>query len=273
MDDLVQLAQVHDYWNGAACGETAYAKGETVSEQLTAQTKARYELEPYIFDFAKFHEGAGKSVLEIGVGMGADHEQWAKHKPARLCGIDLTERAIELTSWRLRESDLQSELRVADAENLPFEDESFDVVYSWGVAHHSPNPPKILREISRVLRSDGVARIMIYHKWSIVGMMLWARYGAFRKTLAQVYAEHLESPGTKAYSVWQAGRIFKISGLKPKFIRVELSSGDLLTGAAGQQHQGLMLSTAKLFWPRWLLKKFARSCGLFLLIEARKIGR
>jgi hypothetical protein len=113
---------------------------------------------------------------------------------------------------------------------------------------------------------------MIYHKWSIVGMMLWARYGVFRKTLAQVYSEHLESPGTKAYSVWQTGRILKTNGLRPKFIRVELSSGDLLTGAAGQRHQGLMLSAAKLIWPRWLLKKFARSCGLFLLIEASKIG-
>jgi hypothetical protein len=55
-------------------------------------------------------------------------------------------------------------------------------------------------------------------------------YGAFRKTIAQVYAEHLESLGTKAYSVSQAGRIFKTSGLRPKFIRAELSSGNLPTG-------------------------------------------
>ena len=88
---------------------------------------------------------------------------------------------------------------------------------------------------------------MIYHKWSLVGFMLWIRYALLRLKpfmgLNTIYAEHLESPGTKAYSKNEALSLFsKFSDIKIKTI---LTHGDLLYGQAGQRHKGIILSIAR----------------------------
>ena len=70
-------------------------------------------------------------------------------------GIDLTARAIEITKKRLSFYDLSSNLKVGDAENLEFSDNSFDFIYSWGVIHHSPDTQKAVDEIYRVLKPGG----------------------------------------------------------------------------------------------------------------------
>src|SRR4029434_1670655 len=93
----------------------------------------------------------GLDVLEVGVGLGADHQLFA-HAGARLTGIDLTERAIEHVRRRFEAFGLHSDLRVAHAEHLPFADSSFDLVYSWGVLHVTPDTAGAIREVWRVLR-------------------------------------------------------------------------------------------------------------------------
>ena len=170
MNDLKK--EVHDFWNTSACGENIYLNGENEKEKFNNQLKTRYKLEPYILSFAKFDNSLGKKVLEIGVGLGADHQKFAENS-AIIYGCDLTERAVEYTKQRLSLFGLNSSLQIADAENLPYEDNFFDFVYSWGVIHHSPDTKKAAEEIFRVLKPGGEARIMIYHKKSIVGYMLW----------------------------------------------------------------------------------------------------
>lgn len=264
-------ASVGAFWERASCGEM-YADGTTERDRYEAQARARYQMEPFIFPFARFAEGAGKDVLEIGVGMGADHLEWARARPRRLTGVDLTERAAEHTRRRLSLYGFEPDVRTADAERLPFDDASFDIVYSWGVLHHTPDTPRAIQEVWRVLRPGGTARVMVYHTHSIVGYMLWARYGLLAgkpgRSLADVYASHLESPGTKAYTPEQARQLFG------RFSRVttsiELSNGDLLEGGAGQQHQGAALSLARRVWPRGLIRRMGRGRGLFLLIDAVK---
>jgi len=78
--------------------------------------------------------------------MGADHLEWARSGPRRLVGVDLTPRAVAWTAQRLATYGMASHLREADAEHLPFPDGSFDIVYSWGVLHHSPDTVQALRE-------------------------------------------------------------------------------------------------------------------------------
>jgi SAM-dependent methyltransferase len=233
--------------------------------------RKRYELEPFIEEFARFREARDLDVLEIGIGLGADHQHFAQ-AGARLTGIDLTERAVEYSRKRLALFGLKSDLRVADAESLPFADESFDWVYSWGVLHHSPNTARAIEEAWRVLRRGGGAKIMIYHKHSLVGYMLWLRYGLLEgkpwRSLNDIYAHHLESPGTKAYTVDEARGLFnKFSEVR---ISTVLTHGDLLESSAGQRHQGWLLSMAKRLWPRRLLRSVVSGRGLFMLIEARK---
>jgi SAM-dependent methyltransferase len=267
VSDQDKLA-VQEFWNRQSCGEV-YATGDTLADQLEAQARARYELEPYIFEFARFDEGRGRDVLEIGVGMGADHLEWAKESPRSLTGIDLTPRAIELTRARLDTYGLTSSLECGDAECLPFPDESFDLVYSWGVLHHSPDTPRAVAEVYRVLRPGGVARVMIYHRWSITGYLLWLRYGMLSgRGLSEVYARYLESPGTKAYTVDEAERLFE--QFDNVSARSQLSFGDLLRGAVGQRHDGMLLRVAKRLWPRTIIRRVLSRHGLMLLVDAEK---
>ena len=101
--------------------------------------------------------------------------------------------------------------------------------------------------------------------------MLWLRYGLFKfKSLESVYSNHLESPGTKCYSLEEA------RGMTAKFanvdLKVQISFGDLLEGEVGARHRGFLLFLAKLIYPRrlakWLSKFFP--FGLYLLINLKK---
>ncbi len=114
---------------------------------------------------------------------------------------------------------------------------------------------------------------MIYHKWSLVGFMLWLRYGLGRlrpwTNLDEIYARYLESPGTKAFSRAEAARLF--AGAADLKLRIELSEGDLLTGGAGQRHGGPLLSLARRLWPRALIRARMPRLGLFMLIAGRRV--
>ncbi|MBV9987979.1 MAG: class I SAM-dependent methyltransferase [Chitinophagaceae bacterium] len=264
-------SDVQDFWNAASCGEELYLKGNDEMEAFNNQAEIRYQLEPYIKSFAGFESSGGKRVLEIGVGLGADHQQFAK-AGADLYGIDLTERAIANTKKRFSLFGLKSSLSVGDAEALKFEDNFFDIVYSWGVIHHSPDTPRAVSEIFRVLKPGGEARVMIYHKKSIIGYMLWIRYALLRlkpfTSLREIYSKYLESPGTKAYTVAEAKLMFK--GFTSVTANTVLTHGDLLSSAAGQRHSGLALSIARKIFPRFLIRKLLPKHGLFMLITATK---
>ena len=110
--------------------------------------------------------------MEVGVGAGTDFVNWVRNG-AIATGVDLTQSGVALTGERLEIEGLEADVRVADAESLPFADDSFDIVYSWGVLHHSPDTPRAIEEVRRVLRPAGTALVMIYHAWSWMGFTLW----------------------------------------------------------------------------------------------------
>ena len=262
--------EVGQFWEAAACGEKLLLADQG-QDGFRHQAEERFRLEPFIVPFAAFSRWGGAQVLEIGLGLGADHERFAA-AGAHMTGVDLTRRAVAATQRRLALRGLRSRLLVGDAERLPFAGASFDLVYSWGVIHHSPDTQAAVGEILRVLRPGGAFRVMIYHTWSLVGFMLWLRYALFRgrpcTPLSEIYAAFLESPGTKAYSVGQARELF--AQATDLGIAIELTHGDLLSSGAGQRHQGRALDLARRVWPRWLLQRVARRFGLFMLISGRK---
>jgi len=259
-----QKEQVREFWNADPCG-TRYLEGK---EDFDAHARARYALEPCIFDFAQFSSARGVRVLEVGVGMGADYLEWLK-AGALARGVDFSAASIEKARRRCELAGLESDLRVADAEQLPFPDNSFGVVYSYGVMHHSPNTAQCVREAWRVLKPGGQARIMVYHHPSITGAMLWLRYGFLRgKSLRQCVFDHLESPGTKTYSEEEALQLF--DGFRDVKMQVVFSPGDLLLHHPSERFRSPFYRMVWQVFPRALMRKFGRRWGLFLLITANK---
>jgi SAM-dependent methyltransferase len=266
--DLItaQKDEVRKFWNSDPCG-TRYLDGK---EDFEAHVRARYALEPFILDFAKFKNARGLKVLEIGVGMGADYLEWLK-AGAQATGVDLSSASIERARRRCEMAGYSPDLQVADAENLPFVDNSFDVIFSYGVMHHSPNTSQCVREAWRVLKPGGKARIMVYHHPSLTGAMLWFRYGFLRgKSLWQSVFDHLESPGTKTYTLTEARSL--MAGFRNVEMRLEFSPGDLLLHQPSVRFQSAFYRLVWKLYPRPLVRKLGRNWGLFLLITGTKNG-
>ncbi len=261
---------VRDFWEQESCG-TRYMSGTEEQERFAQQAQARYSLEPYIPAFADFKASTSKRVLEIGVGLGADFIQWCR-AGAQGTGVDLTQAAIDATRRRCALEGFQPDLRVADAEGLPFAENTFDIVYSWGVLHHTPNTSDAIGEVFRVLRPGGEARIMIYARPSWVAMMLWVRYGLFAgkpwRSLNSVTFDHLESPGTKTYSDPETRQLF--GAFSDVTLTRELSPGDLLLNQPSAKYRNPIYKLAWSLYPRRVMRALGNRFGLFVLIRARK---
>jgi len=174
---------------------------------------------PRLMEFEKFRD---KRLLEIGCGMGTDLLQFARGG-ARCTGIDLTPRSIEITRHHFRLYGADGNFMISDGEHLPFCTESFDVVYSNGVLHHTPNTAGAIREVHRVLRPGGVAKVMLYHRTSLnywVEIILrrgvlgleFLRGRSAEEIMSRVieFSDHDSRPLVKVYSRKQAAELFSM---------------------------------------------------------------
>ena len=155
--------RVRQFWQEHPCGTkfADVAPGSRRFYELVEQH--RYEKEWHIPTAADFASTNGMRVLEIGCGLGTDGAQFAK-AGADYTGIDLTEAAVDLARKRFELSHLPGTFQTGDAEKLVFPDNSFDLVYSHGVLHHTPDIQSAIKEIHRVLRPGGHAKVMLYHR-------------------------------------------------------------------------------------------------------------
>lgn len=158
--------RVRLFWERRPCGASDAAQIEEGSLAFFEQVeRMRYEGDEFMWDVVGFDRWRGKTVLEAGCGLGTDLLQFARHG-ARVTGVDLTERGASLTRRRLALYGVPGVVSVADGENLPFRSASFDLVYSWGVVHHTPRPPAMASELVRVTRPGGTVIAMVYHRCS-----------------------------------------------------------------------------------------------------------
>lgn len=248
--------EVKSFWEQEACGSSKVIVGNL--EPLTKDwyeriEQYRYEVEPFIFSVAQFSRHAGKKLLEVGVGAGTDHLQWAR-SGVECHGVDLTDAALETTRNRFDIYGYKSNLQRLDAETLPFPDKNFDIVYSWGVIHHSENPELIVSEIRRVLKSGGVFIGMMYGRRSLFVLKLWIKHALLKMkpwlSFADVVWDRVESVGTKSYTPRELSVMFS------EFKDIELIP---ILAKADVDH-----------WPRWLSKFFPASWGWYIGVRARK---
>jgi len=160
---------VGEFWNRNVCQTEFLKTGERGTEEFYQEAeRVRYKYHfylPELFDWIAEEKPNG-SLLEVGCSMGTDLLQLAR-RGMRVTGIDLTEEGINLARKRFELYQIPAELKIDDAENLSFPDNTFDVVYSFGVLHHTPDTQKAIDEVRRVLVPGGLAVIMLYNRNSL----------------------------------------------------------------------------------------------------------
>lgn len=155
--------RVKAFWQKNPCG-TKFADAQPGTRRFYELVEEhRYRTEWHIPQAANFAGARDLKVLEIGCGLGTDGAQFAQ-AGADYTGVDLTDAAIELAKGRFEIFNLPGKFQTADAERLDFENDTFDLVYSHGVLHHTPDTAAAVSEIHRVLKPKGRAMVMLYHR-------------------------------------------------------------------------------------------------------------
>ena len=190
--------EIKDFWQGHPCGaelvgDLGDESRNEYAEFFRRYDDFRYTKEPHILTNLDRIDFDGKRVLEIGLGQGADAEQIVK-RGGVYSGADLTDESVKRVKMRFSLRDLPfDQIEQASALDLPFADNSFDIVFSHGVLHHIPEIRKAQAELKRVLKPEGKLIVMLYAKWSLNYMLaipVLRRIG-----LAAMYALGIKASG------------------------------------------------------------------------------
>jgi SAM-dependent methyltransferase len=237
-------------------------------EFFDAVERHRYtEYAPWMPEVMGFNDFAGARLLEIGCGMGTDLLQFVRGG-AEVTGVDLTARSIEISRQHFAVYGARGDFAITDGESLPFADESFDIVYSNGVLHHTPDTAGAVREVQRVLRPGGQARVMLYHRGSVHywGQII-LRHGLLGGELlrgdspAEIMSRHVEvnesggRPLVRVYSRREARNLFSMF----REVKIQIEQ----------------LTRPELFIlgriiPEGMFRRLRRSLGGNVIISARK---
>lgn len=160
--------EIRKFWDSHPCGdhqvESLKADYEAFFDRYD---RFRYTQEAHILRRLDAIDFRGKKVLEIGLGQGADSEQIIR-RGAIWSGLDLTPESVARVSTRMRLRKLSYDrLECGSALAIPFEDNSFDIVFSHGVLHHIPDVKTAQHEIARVLKPGGRLIAMLYARRSL----------------------------------------------------------------------------------------------------------
>lgn len=188
------IQRVQEYWDRRPCNIRHSPKPIGSREYFDEVEARKYFVEPHIPGFAQFEKWKGKKVLEIGCGIGTDSINFAR-AGAHLTAIDLSPKSLEIARQRFEVFGLQAKFYCGSAEELslivPLE--RFDLVYSFGVIHHTPHPERVFAEITKYLGPESELRIMLYSKWCWKVLWIILKYsgGAFwrAKELVRAYSE------------------------------------------------------------------------------------
>jgi len=229
--------EVRQFWNRQSCNAEAAEAVKFSREYFEQIEEFRYWDQPFIHSFAQFSRYHGKRVLEVGIGAATDFVQWLR-AGVMATGIDLTEEAVEHARRRISVYGLPEPegLFVADAENLPFESSTFDLGYSFGVLHHTPDTERAMAELVRVVKPGGEIRIMLYNRHSIYVINRWVKYALLRgrpwRSLRWILWHTQESVGTKGYTRNELRRMLLSLPLEQIEVRTEVTAADVLSASA-----------------------------------------
>lgn len=246
------ISDVQKYWDQAPC-DIALSQAPLGTREYFDDLEAeKYRREPHIWGFADFQRWEDKDVLEIGVGLGCDTTNFVRHG-ARVTGVDLSNESLLLARTRLSIYGYEAELVFADAERLcgflyPFK--KYDLIYSWGVIHHSPTPKYIFNQLRWYCHKETELRIMLYAKWSARSLLKLivngkGRWWKFQDIIRRHSETQADCPVAYYYSFAQVKEL-----LSPYFEVVSIRKAGLRGVPGGRVVEGLLgshlLITARL---------------------------
>jgi len=168
------MEKIINYWNTQPCNINHSPLKKCTKEYFDEVEKRKYFVEYHIPTFAEFEKWKDKKVLEIGCGIGTDAVNFAKNG-AIYTGIELSSDSLDITKKRFDLFDLKGTFYNIDAqntENLYNIGKDFDLIYTFGVIHHSPHPQKIIDNCLLLLKPGGVLKVMVYAENSWKKMMI-----------------------------------------------------------------------------------------------------
>jgi len=268
------ISKVSDYWNARPCNIRHSPQPVGTREYFEEVEARKYLVEPHIPGFAEFARWKGRKVLEIGCGIGTDTINFAR-AGAQVTAVDLTEKSLELARQRARIFGVEDRVRFiqADAELLSqfVPVERYDLVYSFGVIHHTPHPDRVLEEIRKYAGPDSTLKIMVYHRlsWKVLWIIFGFGKGRFwdwERLVAQ-YAEAQEGcPVAYTYSRASARRWLARHGFVVRQVLV-----DHIFSYSIPEYQQYQYKKVWYFrWmPRLLFRALERSLGWHLCLTAK----
>lgn len=255
----VTIGDVKEFWNKnpLASADIPYERG--TSEYFAYYNKMRERNESVEFSY-KLHEYKsfkGKKVLDVGSGNGYVLSKYAA-EGAEVFGVDITETGIALCKKRFELLKLKGNFEVANAEELPFEDETFDCVCSMGVLHHVPNTEKAVSEIHRVLKPGGLLIVMFYNRDSAWYRIRMPLEGLIKGKSRMQLVDEVDGIGNPKGDVYSKGELENLlSGFKVNEIFAGLLNSWMILPFGG-------------VLPDWLFKPLERKYGWFLYAKATK---
>ena len=218
----VTIENVRTYWDSRPCNVRHSPKPPGTKEYFDEVESRKYFVEPHIPRFSQFEAWRKKRVLEIGCGIGTDTVNFARNG-AQVTAVELSEESLGITRKRLALYGVENNVRLyqGNAEHLSgfVPVEQYDLVYSFGVIHHTPHPSRVLDEICFYLKEKGVLKIMVYHRysWKVFWILFTYGKGRFWK-LDQIVAQHSEAqtgcPVTYTFSKKQLRALLEAHGFK-----------------------------------------------------------
>lgn len=158
------VEQVKEFWDSRPCNVRHSDKPQGTKEYFDEVESRKFRSEPHIIPFSEFSHWSGQRVLEIGAGIGTMAINFAR-AGADYTGVELSETSLELTRQRFEVYGHQGRFFQGNAEELtdfvPIQ-QPYDLIYSWGVIHHSPRPDRIIQQITHYTRPGTVLKIMVY---------------------------------------------------------------------------------------------------------------
>jgi 2-polyprenyl-3-methyl-5-hydroxy-6-metoxy-1,4-benzoquinol methylase len=267
------IADVQRYWDARPCNIRHSPKPVGSREYFDEVEARKYFVEPHIPGFAEFERWEGKRVLEVGCGIGTDSISFAL-AGARLTAVELSSESLRIAEQRAEVMGVADRIRFvqANAEELTkaIADDPYDLVYSFGVIHHTPRPDRALAEMRALAAPGGTLKLMVYHRrsWKVLTIVMRQGHGRFWKT-DELVAEHSEAqtgcPVTFSYTRREAREVVERSGFHVQDLHVD----HVFPYKVSEYVQYRYVKEPYFRWlPESLFRLFERRFGWHLLVTA-----